>query len=236
MDRQAKHYRWMKNAIWLFLYLVLNANRKSGFLVRKIKTISSDMGVNRDTVLRWLNVLRKKGYIATQNTGRSLHIQIKKWKALPDVGKSLKQKQQISNLTSGKNPTSKGACQSQNPLNIGQKTPDLPDPNDMTIKKDILKNDIDSKILLDSNSNASKQFRPRNKQQQLALDLAEALDDYQGLALYLSYSNRFPESLLRKVLGQVKEIPSEKIKKSRAALFNYLVQKYAKEDSQNLSD
>jgi len=96
--------------------------------------------------------------------------------------------------------------------------------------------DIDRKLFLDSNSNASKQFRPRNKQELLALDLAEALNDYQGLALYLSYSKRFPESLLRKVLGQVGEIPSEKIKKSRAALFNYLVQKYAKEDSQNLSD
>lgn len=45
MDRQAKHYQRMKNAIWLFLYLMINANRKSGFLMRKIRTISSDMGI-----------------------------------------------------------------------------------------------------------------------------------------------------------------------------------------------
>jgi len=71
-------------------------------------------------------------------------------------------------------------------------------------------------------------FIPKTKEQLLALDLANALNDYQGLPLYLSYAKRYPESLLRQVLGEVKEMPIEKIKKSRGALFNHLVQKYAK--------
>jgi hypothetical protein len=62
------------------------------------------------------------------------------------------------------------------------------------------------------------------------------LNDSKGLALYLSYTKRYPESLLRKALGEVKEIPLEKIKKGRAALFNYLVQKYVKEASKNPGD
>ena len=33
--------------------------------------------------------------------------------------------------------------------------------------------------------------------------------------------------LLRQTLGEVMEIPQERIKKSRAALFNHLIQKYA---------
>jgi len=79
MDQEARHYRKMKNAVWLFLYLLLNANGRSGVLERKIGTISSEMGIKRDTILRWLNILRKHGYIATQNTGRGLFIQIKEW-------------------------------------------------------------------------------------------------------------------------------------------------------------
>ena len=42
-------------------------------------------------------------------------------------------------------------------------------------------------------------------------------------------ARRFPESLLRKALGEAKEIPEEQIRKSRAALFNHLVRKYVKE-------
>jgi biotin operon repressor len=70
-----------------------------------------------------------------------------------------------------------------------------------------------------------KEFRPRTKEEVIALDLAEELEDYKGLPLYISFAKKYPEALLRKVLGQVKEIPREKIKKSRGALFNHLVQK-----------
>jgi DNA-binding transcriptional MocR family regulator len=78
-----------------------------------------------------------------------------------------------------------------------------------------------------------KKFKPKTKEELLALDLAKALKDVRGLSLYLSFAKRYPESLLRKVLGEVKEIPDRKIKKSRGALFNYLIQKYVKETSKN---
>lgn len=89
---------------------------------------------------------------------------------------------------------------------------------------------------LDSSRNTFKRFRPRNREQLLALDLAEVLNDHKNLPLYLSYSKRYPEFFLRKVLGEVKEVPAEKIKKSRGALFNYLVKKYAQNPPHNLSD
>jgi len=78
-----------------------------------------------------------------------------------------------------------------------------------------------------------KKFKPKTREELLALDLAKALNDRKGLSLYLSYSKKYPESFLRKVLGGVKEIPDRKIKKSRGALFNYLIQKYVKETSKN---
>jgi len=231
VDQEAKHYHKMKNAIWLFLYLVLNADR-GRVLVRKLKTISSETGIKRDTIARWLNILRKHGYIATQNTGRGLLIQIKQWEnPSSDIGKSSLQKHKIPDFCGWENPTDEEAFKRPNPLNLSKKPDFSAGPID-TLNKYILNNDIDSKNSRDSLLKTAKQ----SKSTELAMDIATALGDHKNLALYISYSRRYPIGLLRKVLGEVKEIPSEKIKKSRGALFNYLVQKYAKEDPQNLSN
>lgn len=69
-------------------------------------------------------------------------------------------------------------------------------------------------------------FKPETREELLALDLAEALYDMDGLPLYLSYARKYPEGFLRQVLGKVLEIPSDRIKKSRGVVFNYLVKKY----------
>ena len=231
MDQEANHYQRMKNAVWLFLYLVLNADR-GRILVRKLKTISSETGIKRDTIARWLNILRKHGYIATQNTGRGLLIQIREWEnPLSDIGKSPLQKHKIPGFCACKNPTPEEVFKSPNPINLRKKLDFSAGPID-TINKYILNNDIDSKNSRDSLLKTAKQ----SKSTELAMDIAKALGDHKNLALYISYSRRYPIWLLRKVLGEVKEIPSEKIKKSRGALFNYLVQKYAKEDPKNLSN
>jgi len=74
-------------------------------------------------------------------------------------------------------------------------------------------------------------FKPTNEKELLALDFAYKLNDLANLPLYLSYANKYPESLLRKALGDVMEIPISKIKRTRGALFNHLVQKYAKDNS-----
>lgn len=82
IDPKGIHCRRMKNAIWLWLYCVLNANRSSGVLFRKIDTIATDMGVTRDTVIRWLALLRDGGYVETRNTGRYLILRVQMWKTL----------------------------------------------------------------------------------------------------------------------------------------------------------
>ena len=86
-------------------------------------------------------------------------------------------------------------------------------------------NNIDKKKKWSSKFRAFKEFQPRTKEELLAIDLATALDDYQGLSFYISLAKKYPERLLRRILEQVKEVPKEKIRKSRGALFNYLVQK-----------
>jgi len=70
-----------------------------------------------------------------------------------------------------------------------------------------------------------KEFTPRNREELIAVDLADTLDDYQGLPFYISLAKKYPETFLRRILEQVMQVPQEKIKKSRGALFNHLVQK-----------
>ncbi len=229
VDPEGKHYRRLKNSVWLFLYLLLHADRRGGHLLRKVKTICSDSGFPRDAVLRWLNVLRNGGYICTENTGRCLSIVIKKWKTLPEVGNMPYQRFEESNPRGSENPTPEKNLDGQNSSHLSQKGEENLDPNDITIKKDILNNDIDS------NFNSLKELAPGVRKEQLASDLAKALDDPAGLRLYLSYAGRYPESFLRKILGVVRRIPDERIKKSRGALFNHLVQRYGQKASQNFS-
>jgi DNA-binding MarR family transcriptional regulator len=102
--------------------------------------------------------------------------------------------------------------------------------NNNQLSRSINNIDIEDKYF----PSAYKSFRPDTREKLLALDLAQALDDRRNLLFYISCARRYPESSLRRVLGEVKEIPQESIKKGRAALFNYLVQKYAKEQRHNL--
>ena len=72
-------------------------------------------------------------------------------------------------------------------------------------------------------------FRPNTREELFAMELAMRLSDTKSLALYISFAKKYDEATLRRFLGVVMEIPANKIKKSRGALFNYLIQKYAEE-------
>ena len=69
------------------------------------------------------------------------------------------------------------------------------------------------------------------REELLARDLAAGLDDEENLRFYLSVCRKYPEEFLRKTYSQVKQIPEKKIKKSRGALFNYLIQKHEKNNN-----
>lgn len=100
------------------------------------------------------------------------------------------------------------------------------DTNDNKITR--INNNIDN-----DSKNSFKDFKPQTREELLAKDIAIVLNDYHALPLYLSYSKKYPESLLRKILGEVREIPQSKIKKSRGALFNHIIKKYAEETNHN---
>jgi hypothetical protein len=81
-DRTGKHYRSLKSALWLYLYLLVAANWRTGSLFRRITTISAETGLNTRTIQRWLKTLRKAGYIVSRSSGRALQISITKWRPI----------------------------------------------------------------------------------------------------------------------------------------------------------
>lgn len=101
------------------------------------------------------------------------------------------------------------------------------DRNDNRNDRKNINNIDDSNDRIDNGANSFS----ITKEELLALDLAEGLSDRANLGFYLSVCRKYPEGLLRKIYSQVKEIPSEKIRKSRGALFNYLLQNYDKKNS-----
>lgn len=57
----------------------------------------------------------------------------------------------------------------------------------------------------------------------LANEIAETLEDRDSLALHLQYVRKYKESFLRKTLAKVMALPEHKIRKTRAALFVFLI-------------
>jgi len=81
-DPTAKHNKSMGSAIWLYLYLMISANRLDGRVLRRLGTIAEQTGYPERTVARWLQELRDKGYITSTTNGRSLRILITKWRPI----------------------------------------------------------------------------------------------------------------------------------------------------------
>lgn len=60
----------------------------------------------------------------------------------------------------------------------------------------------------------------------LAGEIADTLGDKESLALFLTFTRRYNEQFLRSILAKVMAIHPDKIRKSRGALFTYLVNQH----------
>ncbi len=216
VDPDGKHYRRMKSAVWLFLYLILHSDRRTEKLKRKYRTVAQEMGISPRTARKWLTTLRDQGYVRAQGNGRCLRIEVKLWKTLEGEHKQNIQSGPNGGVRVSQMGHSPESLDSENRLNLSHESEGRADPNDISIKRDILNNDIEGKNLLD-------RFASNGNEERVAQDLAVALSDPEGLPFYRSCAKRYPAELLRRVLADVMEIPEHMIKRSRAALFNFLV-------------
>jgi DNA-binding MarR family transcriptional regulator len=69
-------------------------------------------------------------------------------------------------------------------------------------------------------------FIPETREELLAYDLAVALNEPENLSWYLSLAERYPESLLRQTLSEVRRVPESAIRKNHPALFNHVLKKH----------
>ena len=72
-------------------------------------------------------------------------------------------------------------------------------------------------------------YTPEEKQ--LANHLAETLKDREALPFYLSLTKKYKESHLRELLAKVMGIDAGKIRKTRGALFTWLVNQHGGHNS-----
>lgn len=218
LDRQGRHYRRIKSALWLLIYLILCADRQTGNLKRRVSTISQGMGVKSRTIRTWLRTLQKGEYIDARTNGRCLVITIRKWKTFSQRRYSVRQSD--ANLQGRVT----GLCQSESVPKV-QESPHSSDkstsscaPNDITIKKKRLRND-----------NVRDQGSSKNQESAFAQRICQAFKDEANLPLYLAYVRQYPPEIIQKAFEEAMKPPANKIKKTRGALFNYLVKFYAKE-------
>lgn len=62
----------------------------------------------------------------------------------------------------------------------------------------------------------------------LVQDIGLALGDFGDLPLYRALCRIYTETAIRQALSEVRQTPDSQIKKSRTALFLYLLKKHAK--------
>ncbi len=61
----------------------------------------------------------------------------------------------------------------------------------------------------------------------LAYELAESMDDLDAIQVYIHFTEKYSESFLREIQTKVLSIPERKIRKTRGALFTFLVKQHA---------
>jgi DNA-binding Lrp family transcriptional regulator len=181
------------------------ANSKSQACFPTQKTIAELIGMSKRTVIRRIRQLKELGLIGVEKKGN----------------------RSVYHLLRSKVPKE---TQWGDKKDTQEVTPGNTNKNYLTR---INNNNIDNIKFFNFKSKVFKGFRPKTREELLALDIARELNDPSSLPLYISYARKYPESILRRVLGEVREIKPEKIKKGRAALFNYLIKKYAQEASKN---
>ncbi len=67
-----------------------------------------------------------------------------------------------------------------------------------------------------------------SKEVQLAVEIAQTLNDTNALDLHIRFAEKYSEKFLREKLKQVMETPPEKIRATRARFYNYLIQQHEK--------
>jgi hypothetical protein len=72
---------------------------------------------------------------------------------------------------------------------------------------------------------------PTNEQlDELAQEIAKGLGEDEYLPVFRKLVRKYPEDVVRRAYERTLEIPAERVRKSRGALFNYLIKQYGRKN------
>lgn len=72
-----------------------------------------------------------------------------------------------------------------------------------------------------------------SKEEKLAREIADALGDNDSLTVHIGFAEKYSETFLRRTLQRVLSIPEAQIRKTRGALFTYLVTQNGRSNSRD---
>ena len=222
----AFHLKKMGNSIWLFLYLVFEADPGTNLLRKNYADISREMSVKKRTIRYWLKRLKDHGYISTLRGKTGLLIKVN-GNFLPD-GRENSGRNMPQGVT--KHWHSRERQRPEKPFQPREKKNSAGEDN-ANVNEDKLNNANEGRYENGDKYKLDPKFQPSTREELLALDLARGLDDTSNFAFYLSVSQKYPEEALRVIYQEVRETPLIKIKRSRGALFCYLLKKRLSQDA-----
>lgn len=82
VDSEAKHYHRMGIALWLYLYLVIHADRATGRVPLRLATVAKQTAIPRRSLERWLSRLRQADYLRLEERGQRVSGVILRWKSI----------------------------------------------------------------------------------------------------------------------------------------------------------
>ncbi len=235
IDGEGKHIRQLDGAIWLLLYCFLCADRRTGEFSRKYATISTDTGTPARTIRAWMRRLREREYIATTGNGRSVHVRVLRWRSTGPRQTLAGPNDNLLPVRAARNgldqrargEISEGPC---GQFGGGRRA------NKSLLTRSYLQQQNGLQPLGSRTRTSDENAFGTSREELLAVDLAEGLRDAKGLNQYRAYARRYPETLLRELLSEARAVPAEKIKRSRAALFRYLLNHHVNEDTTHSRD
>ena len=71
------------------------------------------------------------------------------------------------------------------------------------------------------------------KREHLAFMIADAFNDLGQIKLYVTYCKKHPLTVIHRAFAEAKSYPEARIKKSRAAIFFYLLKTYAHQKNED---
>jgi DNA-binding transcriptional ArsR family regulator len=95
----------MKNALWLYLCLLIKAKPRSGKTMESLEDLSQEMGIKEPLISSWLGLLRKHNYVSVRKQGNMKLIKIAKWRRVPEPEELLRKAKQGISRKSSKAPS-----------------------------------------------------------------------------------------------------------------------------------